>query len=42
MRLVGNHHFYISDESPGSAVCIELHRIASDVEIGPLDGGACF
>src|SRR5882724_13402646 len=35
--FVGDHHLDISDQSPGLRVRVELHGIASDVEVRPLD-----
>jgi len=35
--FVTDHHLYISDQSPGLRVRVELHRIAHDVEVRPPD-----
>src|SRR4029077_1806208 len=40
MRFVSDDHLYISAQSSGLRVCVELHRISSDVEIRPLNGCA--
>src|SRR6266576_3482029 len=37
MRLVGDHHFYIANQSPGLCIGVELHRITCNVELCALD-----
>src|SRR5918996_2245883 len=37
VRSVGNHHFYISDQSSGLRIGVELHGITGDVEICALN-----
>src|ERR1700738_813288 len=40
MRLIGDDHFDIADQSPGARVGVELDGIAGDVEIGAADSRA--